>query len=147
MELEAIRPVISGLIGGAISVWLLGRLAKSVPDTGGIKGADELVRENKTKILVSNILFFATLVGGVALYHFGYFERNDWRGLLLVFGIATVAPVLFLFFSSVAGGAQRVKEAYVAYAVAQRVPLGVLYAGFALGSVCLFVALGSVIGA
>lgn len=147
MELESIRPVISGLVGGTISVWLLRRLAKSVPDTCGIKGADELVRENKSKILISNILFFAVLVGGVALYHFGYFARNDWRGLLLVFGTATVVPVLFLFFSSIAGGAQRVKEAYVAYAIAQRAPLGILYASFALGSICLFIALGSVIGA
>lgn len=146
MDLESIRPVISGLIGGAISVWLLRRLAKSVPETCGTKGTDELVQENKSRIVVSNILFFASLVGGVALYHFGYFERKDWRGLLLVFGIATVAPVLFLFVSSVAGGVQRVKEAYVAYAVAQRVPLGVLYAGFALGSICLFVALGSAVG-
>jgi hypothetical protein len=143
MDLESIRPIISGLIGGAISVWLLRRLAKSVPEARGIKRADELVQENKSKILVSNILFLATLVGGVALYHFGYFERNDWRGLLLIFGIATVAPVLFLFISSVAGGVQRIKEAYVAYAVAQRVPLGVLYAGFALGSICLFVVMGA----
>lgn len=146
MDLESIRPAISGLIGGAISVWLLRRFAKSVPETCGTKGADELVQENKLRILVANVLFFASLAGGLALYHFGYFERNDWRGLLLVFGIATVAPVLFLFLSSVAGGRRRVKEAYAAYAVAQRVPLGVLYAGFALGSICLFVALGSLVG-
>lgn len=146
MDLESMRPVISGLIGGVISVWLLRRLAKSVPDACGTKGADELVQENKLKILVANILFFAVIVGGVALYRFGYFERNDWRGLLLIFGVGTVTPALFLFFSSVAGGIRRVKEAYAAYAVAQRVPLGILYAGFALGSICLFVALGSVIG-
>jgi hypothetical protein len=146
MDFEMIRPVVSGLIGGVISAWLLRRLARSVPEACETKGADELVLENKVKILVSNILFFAALIGGVALYHFGHFQRNDWRGLLLAFGIAAVAPALFLFFSSIAGGAQRVKEAYVAYAVAQRVPIGVLYAGFALGSICLFVALGSVIG-
>lgn len=147
MDLESIRPAISGLVGGAVSVWLLRRLSKSVPETCGTKAADELVQENKLKILVSNILFVASLAVGVALYHFGYFDRSDWRGLLLVFGIATVAPVLFLFASSVAGGIQRVKEAYVAYAVAQRVPPGVLYAGFALGSICLSVALGSLLSA
>jgi hypothetical protein len=146
MEFESIRPIISGLIGGGISVWLIRRLAKSVPEICGVKGANELVQENKSKILVSNVLFFAALVGGIALYHFGYFERNDWRGLLLVFGVATVAPALFLFLASVAGGAQHVKEVYAAYAVAQRIPLAVLYAGFAVGSVCLFVALESVIG-
>jgi hypothetical protein len=146
MDFESIRPLISGLIGGVISIWLLRKVAKSVPEACGTKGADELVQENRHKILVSNVLFFASLVGGIALYHFGYFERNDWRGLLLVFGFATIAPVLFLFFSSIGGGSQRVKEAYVAYAIAQRVPLGVLYGGFALGSVCLFVALGSMIG-
>lgn len=146
MDFESVRPVISGLIGGVISVWLLRKFAKSVPETCGAKGADELVQENKSKILVSNILFFASLAGGVALYHFGYFERNDWRGLVLIFGLATVAPVLFLFLVSIGGGSQRVKETYVAYAIAQRVPLGVLYGGFALGAICLFVALGSMIG-
>ncbi|HKU17423.1 MAG TPA: hypothetical protein VJQ52_23715 [Steroidobacteraceae bacterium] len=147
MDLESIRPAISGLIGGAVSVWLLRRLSQSVPETCGTKGVDELVQENKLKILVSNIVFFASLAGGVALYHIGYFDRRDWRGLLLVFGIATIAPALFLFVSSIAGGVQRVKEAYVAYAIAQRVPPGVVYAGFALGSICLFVALGSVLDA
>ena len=146
MELESVRPVISGLIGGVISVWLLRRLAKSVPEACGAKGAQRLVQENKNRILVCNILFFASIAVGVALYHFGYFESNDWRGLLLTFGIATVAPALFLFVSSLAGGAQRIKEAYGAYAVAQRLPLGVQYAGFALGSTCLFVALGSLLG-
>jgi hypothetical protein len=146
MDFESIRPLISGLIGGVIGVWLLRKLAKGVPEICGIKTADELVQENKSKILVSNMLFFGALASGVLLYHLGIFGRNDWRGLALSFGLATVAPVLFLFLASMKGGRQRVKEAYVAYAVAQRVPIAVLYGGFALGAICLSVALGSMVG-
>jgi hypothetical protein len=142
---EFIRPVLSGLIGGVITIWLLKKLASSVPETCGLKTADELTRENKPKILACNILFFATIAIGVALYRFGYFDRNDWRGLLLIFGLATVAPMLFLVLSAIGGGSQRVKEAFVAYAIAQRVPPAVLYGCLTLGAVCLFVVLGAMV--
>lgn len=146
MDFESVRPIVSGLIGGVISVWLLNKLANPPSKTWGTKGVDELVQENKAKILISNVLFFASIAGGLLLYHYGYFERNDWRGLALTFGVATVSPAVFLLLSSIYGDGQRFKETFLAYAVAQRVPVVVLYASFALGAVCLFAAFGSMIG-
>lgn len=146
MDFESIRPIISGILGGVISLWLIGRLGKGVPKSYGAKGADELVQENKTKILVANVLFFANIGGGFLLYHYGYFERNDWRGLALAFGSATISPVVFLLLASIGAGNRHAKETLLAYAVSQRVPLAILYGGFAIGAVCFASALASMIG-
>lgn len=146
MDFESVRPIISGIVGGVISLWLIGRLGKGIPRSFGAKGAEELVQENKTKIIVSNVLFFANIAGGFLLYHYGYFERDDWRGLALAFGSATISPVVFLLFASIGSGNRQIKEALLAYAISQRVPLAILYGGFAIGAVCFFAALASMIG-
>lgn len=146
MDFESIRPIISGIVGGVISLWLIGRLGKGIPRSFGAKGAEELVQENKTKIIVSNVLFFANIAGGFLLYHYGYFERDDWRGLALAFGSATISPVVFLLFASIGSGNRQIKEALLAYAISQRVPFAILYGAFAIGAACFFAALASMIG-
>lgn len=136
MDLGSSSPIISGIVGGVIAVWLLGKLAKKTSRHD--KEAADLVPEYKGRILLSNLLFFACIGGGVGLFDQGYFHRNDWSGGGLILGAALVAPALFLFLASVGGGSQRVRDAFRAYASTEGIPLWGLLGFFAFGVFCLF---------
>jgi hypothetical protein len=136
MEYEALRPIVSGLLGAGISVWL-GRAWECAR-----KSASTLKRQNRIGIVVANGLFLASLLGAIFLYQPGYFERNDWRPLGLGFGVATTAPLLWLCAYAFLTG-RRVKDVYVAYAMSERTPPVVLYGIMCAGVICLFAALAS----
>lgn len=146
MDSEMIRPIVSGIIGAGVSVWMLTRLARWVPAASGDKSAETLLSENRTRILIANCLFFIGIGGAVAVYYAGYLPDNDWRGAALGFGFACVAPVMFLYFSALSGGALRIREAFVAYAISHKTPPFLLYGIWFLGFIAFFGAVASFVG-
>ena len=144
MEFETIRPIFSGLIGGALAIWIGHAWSKWVPAECERKSAAVLVKENKVGIFVANTLFFVGIMCGVLIYKLGYFVSNDWRGFGLAFGFATTAPVAWLYAYSVISGRAK-KEVYVAYAISQKTPTMVFYGIIVLGVICFFAAIASLV--
>lgn len=142
MEFESIRPVLSGVIGGVIATWLTSRWARNLPDDYNFKSRDTLLRQHRPAIWTANVLFFAGLCFGVALYRIGGYANTDWRPLLFGFGLASVLPLLALALVSVASG-RSTKEAYVAFALGQGSPLWATYGILGAGVVAFAFAIAS----
>src|SRR5690606_18476605 len=71
MDFDSIRPVISGLIGASVAVWLTSRWQKSLPKHLAGKSNEDLARRHKLAVLVANALFFIGLGIGLAMYKLG----------------------------------------------------------------------------
>ena len=138
-----LRPILSGLVGAAISGWLLARLSKWVPVATDGKSGETLFAENRTRIYAANTLFFLGIVSAIVIYQKGYFPRNDWRPAALGFGFGCVAPVLFLYLSTFSSGARRTQEAFVAYSISQKTPPMLLYGILFMGFIAFFAAAAS----
>ena len=126
MEFESIRPIVSGVIGGAIATWLTARWARNLPSHYGRKSRELLAKQHRPAIWIANTLFFVGLFVGIGLYKWGGFENTDWRPLLIGFGLASVLPLAAIALLSLFGG-RNVKEAYVAFALGQGSPLWATY--------------------
>ena len=145
MDIGFIRPIISGLIGAAIAVWFLGKIAKWVPTTCNGKSVAELAQKHRWKLRCANAVGFAALLGGVALYKGGWFASNDWRGIGLSFGAACTLPALLLIVTSASEGRAAIQEALVSYAVGQDTPPLLLNSILIAGTVLFFVAAASML--
>ncbi len=146
MDFEAIRPFLTGAVGGLLSLWLIRRWAPYVPMAYKAKTADQLATENRVGIIVGNVLFIGAMLVGVWLFKSGQAPSNSWSHLCLVVGVAVLAPFAAVLLPTMGKGRDRAVEAVVALAIAQRVPLlGVVLIGI-VGIVCLTSALGSLIG-
>lgn len=143
MDVDVVRPIVSGLVGATVAGWLLSRLSRWVPVASEGKSAETLLAENRTRIFIANALFLLSLVGAIFVYRKGYFPANDWRAAGLGFGAACIAPVLWLYLSTLNGGARRTQEAFVAYAISQRTPPVLLYGLLFLGFISFFAAAAS----
>jgi hypothetical protein len=143
MDLSTVRPIFSGLIGAALAVWFLRKIAKWMPTTCAGQSIASVAHKHRWKIRVANALGFAAFLGGISLYKFGIFATNDWHGLGLAFGAACVLPTLLLVGLSLFEGPQSVREALVAYAVGQDTPPVLLNSILAAGAVLFFVTLAS----
>jgi hypothetical protein len=147
VDADTLRPIVSGLVGAAISGWLLTRLSKWVPVASGGKSAETLLVENRTRIYGANTLFFLGILSAIVMYQKGYFPRNDWRPAALGFGFGCVAPVVFLYLSTFSAGISRTQEAFVAYSISQEAPPMLLYGIMVLGFVAFFAAVASLAAA
>ncbi|WP_377154432.1 hypothetical protein ACFJIX_20760 [Roseateles sp. UC29_93] len=141
-EFETLRPVISGVLGGAAAMVFCAAVARWVPTVSNGKNAATLVRENRVAILVCNAIIFSGLLVGIGLYQTGIFAHNDWRGLALSVGGGSALGLLTLPLQALAAR-RNPREAYVAYAISQRTPIVVLYAILILVIVPAAVALSS----
>jgi hypothetical protein len=142
MDFDSIRPVISGLVGGAIATWLTFRWARRLPKTYNSKSRETLSRQHRIAIGVANALFLAGLFFGVALYQIGNFASTDHRPLLWGFGLASVLPLLALGLVSLISG-RDVREAYVAFSWGQGTPLWATYGILGAGVVAFGFAIAS----
>ena len=142
MEFDAIRPVISGVIGGIIATWLTSRWARTLPTSYNSKSRKTLAKQHRPAIWVANILFFAGLCFGVALYRIGGFADTDYRPMLWGFGLASVLPLLALAAVSLVCG-RSTKEAYIAFALGQGSPLWATYGILGAGVVAFAFAVAS----
>jgi hypothetical protein len=145
MDIESIRPIISGLIGAAIAVWFLRKIATWIPTTCNGKSVAELAHKHRWKLRCAKAIGFAALLGGVALYKGGWFASNDWRGLGLSFGAACMLPALLLIVISASERRAAIQEALVSYAVGQDTPPLLLNSITVAGTVLFFVAAASML--
>ena len=145
MDTVSLGPVVSGLVGGVVAMLLCGAWGRWVPDVCNRKSASVLLRQNRAAIWTVNALFFAGIGLALWFYNTGYFPRTDWRGLGFGFGIGCVSVFLVLPLFALAGG-RSPKEAFVAYAIAQKAPMVVLYALLVLGVGGLVASIASTVG-
>ena len=143
MEFDAVRPVITGVIGGLLSLWLIRRWAPHVPQACNSKTAEQLAAENRGGIIAGNVLFIVTILVGLYLFNSGKVPSNSWRHFLLLMGVALLAPIAAVLLPTIGKGRGRAVEAVIAFAIAERIPLlGVVLIGIT-GVVCLTSAVGS----
>ena len=145
MEFESLRPVLSGVVGGIIAIVLCSAWTKWIPRVCNYKRAETLLRQNRVAIWTVNTLFFAGIFFALWLYQAGHLARTDWRGIGLGFGIGCASVFLVLPIFALAGRRDP-KEAFVAYAIAQRAPMVVLYSLFVAGVIGLAASVASLVG-
>jgi len=126
MDLDVIRPLISGLVGAMITGWLVSRWARTLPRSYRGMTRAELARQHRAAVRAANGLFLAGLFIGVGLYRYPAFASTDWRPVCLGFGLASVMPLLAIAVISRARN-KSLREAYVAFALGQGTPIWVTY--------------------
>lgn len=119
-------PVLSGLLGGAIATLICAAWSKWLPKRMNGKHADTLQFQHRWAIRLANLSVIAGLGAALWLYQWGGYATNDWRPMGLGAGAALSSPLLVL---PLAAWSRRCSaaEAYVAFALNQKVPLWVLY--------------------
>jgi hypothetical protein len=105
--------------------------------------AHRSVEQNRGPIFISNVLFFGGLLFGIYLYGNGTFEKSDWRGMGIGFGVSCFGPMVVLPLSSAIRG-RRVGEAFVAFSISQKMPPWLLFLVLAFGVFGLAISLASV---
>lgn len=141
MTLDELRPVLSGLAGGVVAVWLSHRLSRWIPASLNGKSAQSLVQEHRAAILCANVMAALGIFGALALYSVAGFASNDWRPLGLGLGFALTAPLVAVPAVSWLTG-RSVREGLVSYAISQRMPVVAIYGVLLLGIPLFFVSIG-----
>lgn len=126
MDLNSIRPVISGIVGGLIAIVFCRALARWVPDVCNGKSAETLTRQNRYGIWLANAFFLGGILIGIAIYQLGFLPNSDWRGLALGAGAGSICALIVLPVMALMMG-HSPKEAYVAFAVSQQTPIVIVY--------------------
>ncbi|MBP1475393.1 hypothetical protein J7I44_13855 [Frateuria sp. MAH-13] len=136
MEFDSIRPILSGLTGGAIATWLLSRWARSLPRGYRSKSREQLLREHRVAVYAANGLFMAGILLSLAMYKLGGYASNDPWPLAMGFGAASAAPLLALAIIPALTG-RSIREAYVAFAWGQGSPIWATYGILGVGLLAL----------
>ncbi len=134
MDFDTLRPIVSGLIGGAVATWITSKSHKWLPKTYNSKTQSELLSQNRISRYVAVAVFFGGLFGGVLAYSFGLFKSTDATGLAIFFGIAFGAPLLII--PAIAKVTSRNPwEALAAYAISESLP-PVLHQAISIAALC-----------
>ncbi len=143
MEFDSIRPVISGLIGGVITIayaaWWERRRTSSQRFSD-----EELIGNYRMVSNAANFMFYCGIAVALALYFFMQFDSHDWRPLGLGVGGGCLGSLLCLTFLPLLAR-QHIGEAYSAFALMQKLPLWLLLPLFVGGAVAFFMAALSLI--
>lgn len=126
---EMSRPLFCGLLGGTLAILFCRVVARWVPQVFNGKSAHVLMQENRLGIAVSNILLFAGILVGIGVYHYGLLPESDWRGLALGVGVGCICALVVLPLLALLRG-NNFREAYVAYAISQGLPVIFFYVIF-----------------
>lgn len=133
-------PILSALLGGALAWWLGRVCARWLPRVINGKSAPTLLRENRTVVRGANGVFMASLLATLLLYGLGVFDRYDWRGAGLGFGMALTGPLLVLLVTATFRR-RPVTEILAAYALSQKTPITALAGLFGFGVVLFLLSL------
>lgn len=142
MEFGELRPVLSGLAGGLIAIWLGTALGRWIPEVCNQKRTEILVIEYRYAIWCANILLVLGLIATMALFSLQVIRSDDWRALGIGIGGGSFAALISLAIFGISKGSP-LKEAYVAYAVSQKVPLFLIYGILTICVAGFFVAVSS----
>ena len=136
MDASIIRPLISGLVGAGITILLMRRWSKSLPQLYATKPIAQIAQENRVSTVMGNALFFAGLLGAIAMYKIGHYKSTDMTPFLLGFGSACVMPLIAIPAVAAVSG-RRPSEAFVAFSVCQGTPMWATYGTLAIGTFLL----------
>ncbi|WP_188726175.1 hypothetical protein [Luteimonas terricola] len=136
MDIDSIRPILSGLIGAFVAVWLTSRWEKSLPKGLAGKSNEDVTHQHKLTVLIANALFFTGLGIGLAMYKLGGYLSTDMTPLLVGFGFSGFMPILALVAIPLVRG-QRPIEALYAFSVGQKSPMAVTYGILGVGAAML----------
>jgi hypothetical protein len=142
MEFGEFRPIISGLIGGLIAIWLSIVLARWLPKVCNGKSVETLVLEYRYAIWFANSLLALGFVGTLALWMSKTMGNDDWRAAGLGIGGGCVAMLIGLALFGIVRRSP-LKEVYVAYAVSQKTPVFLVYGILICGAMSFFVTVSS----
>ena len=139
--IDLLRTSAAAMAGASLSKWIANRFADKIPRRSGKKSARQLHSENRSRIIVANILAGLGLFFGITLYIIGVFPDHDWRGAGIGMGLMCLSPLLWILVSTISQGKQRVRECFTAYAISQKAPPFLLYPVMGLFSALGFIAL------
>ncbi|HKY93336.1 MAG TPA: hypothetical protein VJM11_19955 [Nevskiaceae bacterium] len=145
MDIELLRPILSGLLGGILATWLMRKWRGLVPSAVDSNRAKELVAENRFGLLLARVTFFGVIAVGIYLFKSGYFRANDWEAFALIVGIAITVPCLALVLVAIGRGRSGVGEALVALAIADRTPLPIVLCVILVGIFALAIGVGAIL--
>lgn len=126
-------PILSGIVGGVLGMAICSAWSRWIPQECSRKDRSTLLRQNRAAIWTVNGCFWAGIGLALWFYSSGYFSRTDWRGLGIGFGLGCASVFVVLPLFALVGG-RNPREAFVAYAIAQKSPIIVLYTILALGT-------------
>ena len=144
MDFDNIRPIVSGILGGAVALWL-GSLWEGRQSRTARRSNERLLRSHRLAVYLASGCFFAGLLFGVTLYPLAGFAQTDWRPLGLGFGGGCLAALLVLTAMPVLTGG-RIRDAFAAFAVSERSPALFIYAILGGGVLAFLLALVSLVG-
>jgi hypothetical protein len=136
MDFQDLRPILSGVIGGAIAIGVGVWWQRRQPED--LRRARQAIFENhKIAVYLASFLCFAGIVAGLMLYQYAGFKNTDLAPLGLGFGGGlTAATLTLVILPSITG--RSVRQAFIAFAESEQVPPVLIYAILGLG-VLLFV--------
>ena len=76
---------------------------------------------------MAKTLSIAGCLIGCLFYATGRMHDNDWRGLGIGAGLASLLPVCYIVAANMMHGTERIKEAMVAFVIDQKTPAKVLF--------------------
>jgi hypothetical protein len=132
MDFDTIRPVISGLIGATIAGWLAVKWAGRLPHAKSSSKQSSIVDKQRTILRCANIGAGLGIGAGLVLYFGGFLDRHDWRGLGLAAGLMALLPLVVIVVGNLRGGMDSIKNGLLAYAIAQKTPVVLLFPLMAL---------------
>jgi hypothetical protein len=149
MSVEQIRSIACGPIGGVISAiigslifnWQVKRWSRWIPTKVGEKGKKQLLEEHKGTLRIAKVFGLVGLSTMLLYYRKNHeMTGRDWRGIGIAMGLMASLPVAYIVAVNIMQGTERVKEALVAFVIAEQTPPKVLFVFigicFVTGVVC-----------
>lgn len=124
--MDSVHPILTGLAGGLIAMLLGVLFSRWIPREYNGKTKEVLIREHKAGILFANAIMLGSLGLAFLIYRFEVLSNNDWRGLALCLSGAAIATMVALPVVATTKKLAK-KEAYVAYAIANKMPMALIY--------------------
>jgi hypothetical protein len=132
MDLGEHQPVLSGLLGATVASLLCIAWARWLPKGRNGKDRGLLLLQHKRAVALANWASLAGIGLALALYAWGGYSSSDWRPMGLGAGIALSSPLLVLPTVAYLRGCSPI-EAYIAFALAQKTPIFIIYPLLLLG--------------
>ncbi len=143
MDLSEFRPVLSGLIGGALAIFL-GAWWKRRQPAELRRAREEIYENHKVAVVVASLLFFAGIGVSLWLYQTGVFENNDPIALGLGVGGGCALTLLTLVVFPLVTG-RSIRQAFIAFAGSEAGPPFLTFTILGLGVVGFLFALGGLL--
>jgi hypothetical protein len=132
MDSPALRITACVIAGSLVAMFCYRMWARWLPKGRNGKSPAALVLEYRLATRLSTLAIASGLLATFALYELGGYPHTDWRPLGIGMGLGLAAPLVILpLVARLRGGVPG--EAYVAYALAQKTPIMILYPLLMLG--------------